>query len=502
MTGNSTGRVRAMWWFRWRTIVESCGRGPALAALALGVLALVLLIVLFEMRAPWEAQVRELREGSSTKRVEYHAAVGLWWAVLGNAVACAILAGTVRRWGKLLPGGARPRSESSRENPAVRRVFLLALVAAVVAGAVYRAPRLGHSFWNDEEYALRRFALGYYRVTDEGDLKFRPVRWVETLFRNEIGNNHVFHSLEARAGLAIWRSLAHPQQEGAFSEAAARFFPFLSGLASIAAVGYLGLFLGRPVSGAVAAFLLALSPWHLRYSVESRGYASMILFVLLGLIFLLRALDSGRWRWWAAYGVAQCLALFCFLGVVYLVLAQNVAALVCIVFRGETGRRRVSLGRFAVANMLSAMAFFQLMLPSLIQQFADFDASKSRANLMRVDGAFLRDFWAHLSAGIPWGEIAPGMHLGTSIAAEAALNPFFGVFITILLPTLLVTGIGGLLWRGGWRARLVVAVFVGAVGLALAHNAFSGPEVYPWYMVYVAPGFALALGWNFGGGKA
>ena len=60
--------------------------------------------------------------------------------------------------------------------------------------------------------------------------------------------------------------------------------------------GCLGSVLGGPLAGGVGAWFLALSPWHLRYAVEARGYSSMILFVLLGLVFLVKALERGSWQ--------------------------------------------------------------------------------------------------------------------------------------------------------------------------------------------------------------
>ncbi len=48
----------------------------------------------------------------------------------------------------------------------------------------------------------------------------------------------------------------------------------LVGMLSVAAVAWLLLECGFPLAGAIAAFLLALHPWHLRYATEARGYIS------------------------------------------------------------------------------------------------------------------------------------------------------------------------------------------------------------------------------------
>ena len=53
-----------------------------------------------------------------------------------------------------------------------------------------------------------------------------------------------------------------------------------------------------------------------------------------------------------------------------------------------------------------------------------------------------------------------------------------------------------MLVRGDWRTRLVVLVFVGSAFCMWLHNAMTGTEIMGWYFVFLAPGFALFLGWG------
>jgi uncharacterized membrane protein len=60
----------------------------------------------------------------------------------------------------------------------------------------------------------------------------------------------------------------------------------------------------------VAAFLLALSPFHIHYSQEVRHYANMTLFTLGGVWCLLRGLDDGSRRYWYGFGAFGLLNAF------------------------------------------------------------------------------------------------------------------------------------------------------------------------------------------------
>ena len=286
----------------------------------------------------------------------------------------------------------------------------------------------------------------------------------------------------------------------AFSEAAVRFFPFIAGLASVALVGLLGWTCGLPLSGAAAAFLMALSPWHLRYSVEARGYSSMILFSLIGLLALIMCLRGGRWRWWFIYGASQSAVLLCFAGAIYLIAAQNFFAVFAIIIRGK--RRRWMLWRWAVASALTAIPLILLMAPSVPQILAYF----GRQDVYNPDMGmgWLRDVWAHMVGGIPWADqtaVDPksplwgdeaGMHLGTSVMEQNSLRNWVAPMFRLVVPALTFCGIVALCLKN-WKTRLLVVAFVWAGVLFYAHNAIAGNPAHGWYLIFLLPMFALAL---------
>jgi hypothetical protein len=84
----------------------------------------------------------------------------------------------------------------------------------------------------------------------------------------------------------------------------------LAGVATIPLTYVLGLRTVGRSAGLVAAALTALSPFMIFYSAEARGYALMVLLVLLSTLALLAAVDDRRTRWWVAYGVCSCAAVY------------------------------------------------------------------------------------------------------------------------------------------------------------------------------------------------
>jgi hypothetical protein len=78
----------------------------------------------------------------------------------------------------------------------------------------------------------------------------------------------------------------------------------LLGTATVPAIYALGArTVGRaPALGAAAAF--ALAPFAVFYGSEARAYATMAFLLVVSTFALLRALDTGRHGWWAAFAVA------------------------------------------------------------------------------------------------------------------------------------------------------------------------------------------------------
>jgi mannosyltransferase len=128
----------------------------------------------------------------------------------------------------------------------------------------------------------------------------------------------------------------------------------LFGVAAIPLIYHLGRLLHSEVVGASAAWLLSLSPIHVWYSQEARGYSLLIALGLgsaLALIQALRRFDRGAW---AAHAVLTAAAFYVHYSAVWILLCQ--AVLVALeVSRTGMPFRRVSAT--AISLLLAGLAF-------------------------------------------------------------------------------------------------------------------------------------------------
>lgn len=84
----------------------------------------------------------------------------------------------------------------------------------------------------------------------------------------------------------------------------------IAGTLTIPAVYVLGLRTIGRLPALVACALSAVAPFMVYYSAEARAYGLMMLLVVVSTLSMLQALESGRRRWWIAYGVCSCAAAY------------------------------------------------------------------------------------------------------------------------------------------------------------------------------------------------
>jgi Polysaccharide deacetylase len=65
----------------------------------------------------------------------------------------------------------------------------------------------------------------------------------------------------------------------------------------VGVVALLAARFGLAWEGALAAWLIAIHPWHLRFTTEARGYALVALLILVSCLLAVNALDRGQWKW-------------------------------------------------------------------------------------------------------------------------------------------------------------------------------------------------------------
>jgi hypothetical protein len=429
---------------------------------------------------PWQDGIAERRrEGQPVRPVDYAATYG-WWMAGVNAVAVAGLLATRRRW---LQRGRVPGAESmAAPRPGGGRWFAPLVVGAVVVTAGLAVTRLDDSLWGDEEWTVRRAIDGGWVVRESGEIVHERVGWRETFFDLRKPSNHVAYCVLARLSLAAWRGIARPELELA-SEAAVRLPALLAGLGAVAAVALLGRRLGFAAAGVVAAWTLALHPWHLRYASEARAYSLLALGASLALLALLRALERGSWGRWTVYGVAQFWMMWAWPLSIFFVGVLNAAAAgaIACTTRGREADARVQWTRWAGVSAVGALAWLQLMLGPMVQ-LADYLERES----LPLDRTWWMDLGAHVLAGVGFVDRAHYYDLEELKAAwPIGFHAFAGVCA-------LAAGLGSarLLTGGAVRALVAGTLLLPApflVAWAVAEDTFLNH----WYLVWTLPGAAL-----------
>ena len=111
-----------------------------------------------------------------------------------------------------------------------------------------------------------------------------------------------------------------------------------------------------PKSGVVAAFLLAIHPWNIRYASEARGYSLLILLVPLLFVFWRRAMVSGQWKYWAAFALTEFSLVYCYPGSAFILVVLNPITVGLFVAGPECAEPRFAhAGRWFCVNVLAAM---------------------------------------------------------------------------------------------------------------------------------------------------
>ena len=162
---------------------------------------------------------------------------------------------------------------------------LLLLLLTLAGAAALRFHLLAHkSFWYDEGISVEAARLD----------------WVNLL--------HLVWEYDINQALYLvclkfWLKLG-------MSEFFVRSLSVLFGLAAIAVVYVLGARLFRPRVGLIAALLLGVNAFHVRYSQDARGYALLVLLSALCSWLLVRCVEEPRPRNWTQYAIASTLLVY------------------------------------------------------------------------------------------------------------------------------------------------------------------------------------------------
>jgi len=412
--------------------------------------------------------------------------LGQWWGALGALALVALLGSTAALWSRSAP--------LDTSAPAVRppspRWFWPLVGLAMITTATMGAMRLNHDLWDDEEYTLRRFVQGDYRpVKDaqDGTVMFREIGAGRAFHDYRKPNNHILHSILARISVAVWKPFR--DRSGApFSEAALRIPAFLFGIASIATIALLLKELGLARAGVWAAIILALHPWHIRYASEARGYSMVLCLLPLLLVFWLRAMRDGRWRWWIAVAATTFALLYTYPATLYPVAFLHFLGFLLILAGRAAPGRPIALARWFATSTTAAAVFLVLFSPCVPQLLEYLAKTKSSGGM---GDWWLREFGAQLFAGMAWFKSKDLAAPQPELFAAATQHPdLFSIILTTAIG-FAALGMLRLVFRGLLPAVVAFTLVVPAVLAYVAANR-SGTFLYEWYLIYLLPG-AVAL---------
>jgi hypothetical protein len=176
------------------------------------------------------------------------------------------------------------KNKSSAADPGLRRTRFLLLGVLLLATLLRLHEMSQQSFWYDE------LATWHRAVIPLGEM-------FADLFA--VRNHTPLYFLAMR----LWVQIG----EGEF---VLRYFSFLWGIVGVALTYRLGALVGGRRAGLMAAFLLAISPFHIWYSQEARMYTMLAALAVVANWCLLSLLRRER-RWlWLLYALSLALALY------------------------------------------------------------------------------------------------------------------------------------------------------------------------------------------------
>ncbi|WP_318306455.1 glycosyltransferase family 39 protein [Amycolatopsis solani] len=285
----------------------------------------------------------------------------------------------------------------------------------------------------------------------------------------------------------------------------ARIFGFSSftvlapqALMGVASVGILYLTVKRtsgPVAGLLAGAILAVTPVAALMFRFNNPDALLVLLMVAGAYFVVRATEKASPRWLALAGVAigfgfltkmmQAFLVLPAFGLVYLLAAPT-----------SLGRRLLHLGGAVVALVVSAGWFIALveLWPAASRPYIGGSEGDSLLELALGYNGLGRIFGGEGNGGGMGGGMGGNTGFGGSTGLFRMFGSSFGTEISWLLPAALIGLVAGLWFTRRAprtdRTRLALVLWGGWLVVTAAVFSFMSGTVHPYYSVALAPAIA------------
>lgn len=434
-------------------------------------------------------------------KLEHYIISTTYTVVIINTILAAALLATAGVWARPIPTAY---TESDMGLVVDARAwwdaewwFWAALLLSMILAFALRAPLANKSLWWDEAWGVKRVMVGFEQPRDDAprELKHKDVGWDRTFFYYEKPTNHVGFSVPARFSNSIWRTLTGAE-DSEFNEFFIRLPSLLAGLVSLVLMGLLMRDLGYPGLGIAGAFLLAIHPWHLRYTVEGRGFGIVMMCALLITLMVIRALRYGNWRYWILCAAGHLLLLWSFpYGIFLSILLGLFTLLGILIYQGGVIGGGTFLGRFFVTHLVAGMVFLQLVAPWL-PQMKRWGGQMEEASHNWVTGELLLNFWTFLTTGMAWNRQGLDQTV-PDLASIIGAYPFplaiaCYALLWVVFPLLVIVGfvrLGIFSNKGDFMPQaLVLAIPFTAFVAFLRQHYF-----YERYMIFALPGIIICL---------
>jgi hypothetical protein len=476
--------------------------------IALGVIAAVLTICLLIGPKPWvvASQIR-----GKVDTVDYVLIYG-WIAGAVNLALLGLLAAICPWWAGSKPqpstlrvtalarpvsrvglgnvaslGNATHSGKSQLLIPSAPRWFWPLVVAAMAVTFCYSLPRMNHGFWDDEELNVRTTLYGKFKLNKKtNENEFKRFDWVETVYGYARGpNSHTLFSILSRACIEAWNFVVKPSGFP-LVEWPFRVPALIFGIAAGATIACLLREFGLPGAGVVAAFLLSVHPWHIRYASEARGYSLVIFLVPLLFVFWRRAMITGQWKWWSAFAATEFTLIYCYPGAIFILVLLNLITVGLIATRPDYAQeRRAQTGRWFCVNLLAGILTLQLMLPLYPQAKRYFDFVSSQGFVS--GSSWVRNTVCFMIGGAPWTKSdEPWAGYPEFFALYLGNSTLFVIAASFAIALILVGA--AYLMRTGWDSAAFVFVMALCPVITFVFAYFRKFLLYENYVIYSLPG--------------